>query len=321
MPTAPRARLLTSPDRIAEAALHLRTSIIQPVLDIVGDRWTLAILARLFQGERRFDVLQAGLGTARSTLSGRLDDLVHHGLVERRRYQAHPPRDEYLLTASGRDTSQIMLLLQRWDATWGAGEDADGGMPRLRHHCAAPLKPYMICGACKQPVRARDILYEAGPGLMASGLPSRQRRPRRRSGPAGGNNGTPLSATDILGDRWMALVLATSYFGLRRFNDMQAALGIAPNILSRRLAELTQWGVFARHVYSERPRRAQYILTEKGLDLYPVTLSLMAWGDRWMAPPEGRPLILTHRECGNILSPKLACSACNEIIETEAIGA
>ena len=191
MPNAPRSRLLTSPDRIVEAAGHLRTSVIQPVLDIVGDRWTLAILARLFAGDQRFDELQTSLGTARSTLSGRLEDLVQHGLVARRRYQSKPPRDDYLLTEMGRDTSQIMLMIQRWDSIWALGDEDVPGLPALRHACAAPLKPYMICAACNQPVRGRDILYAVGPGASPDGLPSLRRRPRRRSAATGAGLARP----------------------------------------------------------------------------------------------------------------------------------
>lgn len=292
--------------------------MILPVLDIIGDRWTLAILARMFVGERRFEELQTALGMARSTLSSRLDDLVHNGLVERRRYQVKPQRDEYLLTDTGRDTDQIMLMIQRWDATWGGGEGEDSILPELRHTCDAPLKPYLICKACLQPVRARDIKYSPGPGALPEGLPSRQRRPRRRSGAVVTSDS--LTAGEVLGDRWMALVVATAFFGLRRFNAIQAALGIAPNVLARRLEQLVECGVFARHFYRDRPRRAQYILTEKGLDLYPIVIALMAWGDRWLSPEAGPPILLTHRECGNPLHPRTACSACGEIVKIPPIG-
>lgn len=316
-------RPLEETDRVAEASGHLRTSIILPVLDMVGDYWTFRILAAMLAGRNRFDTLQASLGIARSTLSGRLEDLVQHGLATRHQYQSNPPRDDYILTEVGRDILPVVLLIQRWDATWGPDEP-DGGsgitdILEFRHRtCGQMLRPVLVCRACGQPVRVRDVSYAPGPGARPDGLPSRQRRARRRSAPTR-EGADLLTAGEILGDRWTALVGATPYFGLRRFSDMQAALDIAPNILSRRLAQLTGCGIFARHVYQDRPRRAQYILTEKGLDLYPITLAMIAWGDRWFAPAEGPPLLLHHKACGNELDPVLACATCANPIDADTL--
>jgi DNA-binding HxlR family transcriptional regulator len=295
-------------ERVRAASGHLRSSVILPVLDIIGDRWTLHILAGLLADNRRFDLLQGALGIARSTLSARLEDLVQHGLADRHRYQDRPPRDDYVLTEAGRDILPIVLLIRRWDAIWGP-QDAAAGEEPVHRACGRALRPVLVCAHCANPVRMRDVAYVAGSGASGDILPSRRRRPRRRSATAEPEPGL-LTAGDILGDRWTALVVATAFFGLRRFSDMQAALGVAPSVLSRRLEQLTDSGVFARHVYQERPRRAQYILTIKGLDLYPLTLAMLHWGDRWLAPASGPPLTLTHRTCGHTLFTRLACSSC-----------
>ena len=100
-------------------------------------------------------------------------------------------------------------------------------------------------------------------------------------------------------------MIAAAFFGLRRFSDMERALGLAPNVLARRLDELVAAGMMARHVYRERPRRWQYILTEKGLDLYPVIVAQIGWADRWLAGAAGPPLALTHKPCGKTLIPVL----------------
>jgi DNA-binding HxlR family transcriptional regulator len=100
-------------------------------------------------------------------------------------------------------------------------------------------------------------------------------------------------------------VIAAAFFGLRRFSDMERALALAPNVLARRLDELVAAGMMARHVYRERPRRWQYILTEKGLDLYPVIVAQIAWADRWLAGAAGPPLALTHKACGRPLAAVL----------------
>src|SRR5581483_6415219 len=108
--------------RAADAARHIRASLVTPVLDIIGDRWTLLLLAALAAGPRRFDELARRIGIARSTLAQRLSDLDADGLVERRRYQQNPPRFEYGLSEKGRDTLPILHAIRNWDRTWASAE-------------------------------------------------------------------------------------------------------------------------------------------------------------------------------------------------------
>ena len=300
-----------APETVALASRLLAASIVNPVLDIVGDQWVLKILRELHFGPGRFDQLKSGLGISRGTLATRLDDLVHHGLVERVPYQASPPRFEYRLSEMGRDTAPIIHTLSHWDRTWGAPEPE---ARQLTHSvCGGTFQPFLACGNCRSLIRARDIAYEPGPGLAAFGA-SLARRPRRRSTADEGE--TSISAADILGDRWSALVLASAWFGLRRFSDIERAIQIAPNILTRRLSHLTACGIFARHVYQQRPVRAKYILTEKGFDLYPMTVALLHWGDKWVAERDGPPLILKHKTCGARLAPTLFCESCGNPADT-----
>src|SRR6478672_8470806 len=90
----------------------------------------------------------------------------------------------------------------------------------------------------------------------------------------------PLS---FLGERWALLVLRDLFLGRRRFDEFQESLGVASNVLSQRLATLTEEGIVERHRYSEHPERFEYRLTQKGRDLQPVVLSILAWGDRYTA--------------------------------------
>jgi DNA-binding HxlR family transcriptional regulator len=85
-------------------------------LDVIGERWTLLILRDLFLSEsRRFqDFEQALSGVSPSTLSARLKVLEDRGIVERRFYEQHPPRAEYLLTPKGRALGPVMLALRAW---------------------------------------------------------------------------------------------------------------------------------------------------------------------------------------------------------------
>jgi DNA-binding HxlR family transcriptional regulator len=118
----------------------------------------------------------------------------------------------------------------------------------------------------------------------------------------------------IFGERWTLLVLRQAFLGVRRFEDMQASLGIARNILSDRLSTLVSEGILERRRYQERPERFEYRLTAKGRELYPVLVTLMQWGDRHAAPG-GPPVLLRHRTCGHLAEPTLVCSHCGEEID------
>ena len=115
---------------------------------------------------------------------------------------------------------------------------------------------------------------------------------------------------EIAGEWWTFLILRDLFKGVRRFDDMQRHTGIARNILSDRLRTLVDHGIIERRPYQERPERFEYRLTEKGIDLYPVIISLMRWGDRWETDEYGPPVILTHKACGHDAMPVMACPEC-----------
>jgi DNA-binding HxlR family transcriptional regulator len=117
-------------------------------------------------------------------------------------------------------------------------------------------------------------------------------------------------AMEILGERWTFLILRESFYGVRRFSDMQRNLGIARNILSTRLQSLVAAGVLERIPYQEEPPRFEYRLTEAGRDLYPSIVTLMRWGDRHLT--DAPPVVLRHNVCGHEADPLLVCSHCHE---------
>jgi DNA-binding HxlR family transcriptional regulator len=121
----------------------------------------------------------------------------------------------------------------------------------------------------------------------------------------------PLS---FLGERWALLVLRDVGLGRRRFDQIQESLGVATNVLSQRLATLTEEGILERRRYSEHPERFEYRLTEKGAELMPVLWALMNWGDRWVAE-SGAPMELIHDDCGESFHVVASCSACGEELE------
>ena len=114
---------------------------------------------------------------------------------------------------------------------------------------------------------------------------------------------------ETIGERWTLLILRDAFLGTRRFDDFQKSLGVARNVLTVRLKSLVDAGLLERRRYQERPERFEYVLTEKGLDLWPVTMSLLRWGDRHYAA-DGRPVVVRHRDCGGEVNEHFACERC-----------
>jgi DNA-binding HxlR family transcriptional regulator len=117
-------------------------------------------------------------------------------------------------------------------------------------------------------------------------------------------------ALEVVGERWTILILRDVFLGLRRFEDLQRNLGVARNVLASRLERLVEHGVLQKRAYQERPLRHEYVLTDKGRDLWPVVSSLMVWGDRHTPAPEGPPTVLIHRDCGGSLGADRICGRC-----------
>jgi DNA-binding HxlR family transcriptional regulator len=109
-------------------------------------------------------------------------------------------------------------------------------------------------------------------------------------------------ALETVGEWWSILILRDAFQGMTRFDEFEQSLGIAPNILSRRLSHLTAAGMFARRRYSDRPPRYEYVLTPKGRDFFPVLVALFTWGNRHLAP-KGESIVLANRAGGRPLDP------------------
>ncbi|WP_334195210.1 winged helix-turn-helix transcriptional regulator [Pararhodobacter sp.] len=109
----------------------------------------------------------------------------------------------------------------------------------------------------------------------------------------------------VIGDRWTLMVLRDCFLGVRRFEAMQARLGITRHVLADRLRKLEADGVLRREAYQERPLRHEYRLTEKGKALYPVLVALIGWAEAHV-PAEGPTAItLVSRETGERVEPVL----------------
>jgi DNA-binding HxlR family transcriptional regulator len=122
-------------------------------------------------------------------------------------------------------------------------------------------------------------------------------------------------ALGVIGDRWTLLILRESFLRVRRFDDFQARLGIGRPILTDRLQKLVEHFVLTKVAYQQNPTRYEYCLTPKGLDLYPVVLSIVHWGDTHLAGRKGRPVMHEHVSCGQVFDPVTTCSACTETLD------
>jgi DNA-binding HxlR family transcriptional regulator len=122
--------------------------------------------------------------------------------------------------------------------------------------------------------------------------------------PYDAQNCSIASALAVVGERWSLLVMRDVLLGRRRFSSIKRSLGVAPNILSDRLATLVEHGLLER-------RGQEYVPTPKGIDLNPVMVALMTWGDTHAAPG-APPRVVVHKVCGHDAHPELTCAHCGE---------
>jgi DNA-binding HxlR family transcriptional regulator len=126
-----------------------------------------------------------------------------------------------------------------------------------------------------------------------------------------GQNCSIAKSLELIGERWTMLIVREVFLGNRRFDEMAARLDIARNVLTARLTRLVDEGVLTKVRYQERPERFEYRLTEKGIDLWPVIVSLLQFGDRYYAP-DGPPMVLIHKDCGGEVDAHRTCARCGE---------
>lgn len=105
-----------------------------------------------------------------------------------------------------------------------------------------------------------------------------------------------------VGEWWSILILRDAFYGLTRFDQFRSSLGIAPNMLTRRLKALVEAGLLERRLYQTRPPRHDYVLTAMGRDFRPVLWTLAAWGNRHLSP-EGQSIVLIDPTTGAAIDP------------------
>ncbi|MFD9910370.1 winged helix-turn-helix transcriptional regulator [Streptomyces sp. NPDC059063] len=124
----------------------------------------------------------------------------------------------------------------------------------------------------------------------------------------------------LVGEKYSLLVLREVFLGARRFDQLARNTGAPRDVLTARLRRLVDAGILEKAVYSERPQRFEYRPTAAGLDLEPVLMTLMAWGDRHLRGPHDRPMVIEHT-CGHELVPVVTCTECGDEVRHEDLTA
>ncbi len=279
-------------------------------LKIIGDVWVMRILWDAFRGAKRFSDWSELGGIPRPVLVDRLNRLLNAEVLETRPYSTRPVRHEYRLTERGRELWAYILSLWTWDQRWVA--DPDRIERQLRHQrCGKICHAIISCTSCGEAAQRADLIESTGPGATLE--PRLKPRWQRRSAVKESAPDTRDFSDElmrIVGDRWSTALLAAVTRGDGTFGDVQSRLHISSHLLSERLKELVAYEVMERVAYGVKPQRLRYQLTVKGEALLLSHWLLMRWGDRWLAGPDGPPLLVQHKHCGGPFVAELHCSEC-----------
>lgn len=254
---------------------------------------------------RRFQDFQSRLGIPRQTLMERLERFADHAILYKAPAKYERVVYEYRLTPKGADLYSFILMVWRLHRRWHLGASM---LPEKLYHraCGHSMTVDMQCSACREPIVPESVDYEPGPGDEVPTGPVRRTRIVNELEALG----PKYLATVILGDGWSVLVLNAVLRGLENFDAIRKALQISSNVLSARMKTLLALDLLTQEPNPEDGRKVSYRPTRKGRDVYPLILSLIQWGDRWLAGSNGPPDLLWHTPCGHILHPAVYCDHC-----------
>lgn len=290
---------------------------VHKALNTIGDRWSQLIIQEAFRGATRYEEFRARTGAPRNTLSNRLRGLVANGIFEQRAHREGAARQSYHLTPLGLDLFDSVLIAWCWGIRWDA-TTPNGPAGLVHTECGKSMLPLMVCAHCGGDITLHACRHHPGPGAGFEEAEITRLHRRRQSGAEDAVR-APTDVADMTGDRWTGLIISTQYFGIHRFDDIQAMLNIATNILTDRLRSLVAGGVFERRLYEMSPPRYEYWLTKKGKDLYPHALALLLWADKWLLGDEEPPVIVTHNQCGQPVEAEVICSECRAPLTPENV--
>jgi len=159
----------------------------------------------------------------------------------------------------------------------------------LQRRCGSSARAGKYARRAPEPSDLQNDSYYPNLVCMESKIPGNPQCPIVRS-------------LERVGEWWNILIIRDAVYGLKRFDEFQKSLDIAPNMLTKRLNGLVDDGILERRRYSDKPPRCEYVLTEKGRDFRPVLVALLAWGNKHFAP-EGPSVLFADKETGAIADP------------------
>lgn len=295
----------------------IRTCSIWRALELVGDKPTLLLLEAYWLGSRRFAEFCKQTGLLKTVVSHRLQKLVEADCMVKVKYSQAPARYEYRSTEKLRTLYPIALSMLDWEHKW-SDSNLKLKISLTHSECGQRSMPRAVCQSCRAPIDARDVEWQEGPGVgKMQALYSRRRK--SKASPQTQPQTILFDAlAGIIGDRWSMLIIRALFTGYSEFNDLHTDTQIATNILTERLGFLIEEQVLRKEIKTGA-QRPNYKLTQRGLDIYPILLNLMAWGDQWFADKNGPPVLLRHISCKQPLKLAMACSACNADVDYTTI--
>lgn len=292
------------------------TAPVLRTVDLLGDQWLLLILQSIFLRVRRYDDIQRRLGISPTALSGRLADAVDAGVLVKVPYKSsNRIRHEYRLTGAGLDLWQLLTSIWTWERDWMSPR----GLPDLVHlRCGQVTSAPLGCAGCRQPVRLTEVGFERREPLLLTF----QTRRRFRRTDSSRFAADPLlffpTTMELLGDRWSVGLLSVAFLGGQHFSEYERVLGIAPSVLSGRLARLVELGVMRTTVGTTRTDARAYHLTAKGRAFFPTLVFIGDW--TLSQHPEVKPsIVVTHTSCARTLAPCLLCSSCGDVLTRTSV--
>lgn len=269
---------------------------VRQAADAICDRWSFILIAAAFSGETRFGGFLERTGMANRLVASRLKTLCDLGVMMRVPYCVRPPRDEFVLTNQGRALLPVLQHMADWDRAW---DNRPEPSPLLETGSGSALTITLTCGFCGQATTARDIALKVSRAQLqaAPKKTSERRRSIVTSADRQFNTFGLRQSLDIFGDKWSIEIVLIAFFALTRFSDYMDSLGIAANTLIDRLERLVALGIFRQDDVRG------YQLSEKGLALYGILVSIQAWADAWLPQRYKSPVTLIHRLCGHVFKP------------------
>lgn len=285
----------------------LASSTLSHGLQILGDRWTVALILDAFLGVRRFDDWQVRLGIPRHTLTQRLKSMMEMGLLAQRPYQQRPQRLAYHLTDKGLALYNHVLMMWVWERRWGSRQLA---LPqRLVHKsCGHAFVPELACSACGVKTGLNDLTFALKINKALQSTPAPRLRSARLTPQESNQMGLGLRV-----DRWSILIVAALFLGCHHFDQISHALGIGSSVLTRRLGQMVDSGLLLCQTDLTDTRRKVYRLTPASRDLFGYILCFSSWASRFHFH-EPSSISPTHKGCGHAFVPTVVCSVCHETV-------